>query len=72
MSMFAVSIRNQKGVYYREIKMYNHLTKAINDLSGNNNKYKLALKISLRQFLLLSEGVLKCVIVSDIKLNYCY
>jgi hypothetical protein len=34
----------QKGVYYQEIKIYNHLAKTIKDLSGDKNKFKLALK----------------------------
>ena len=34
----------QKGVYYQEIKIYNHLPKTIKDLSGDKNKFKLALK----------------------------
>jgi hypothetical protein len=34
----------QKGVCYQGIKIYNHLPKAIKDLSGNKNKFKLALK----------------------------
>jgi hypothetical protein len=46
---------NQNGVYYQAIKIYNHLPRAIKDLSSNKNKFKLALKISLRKFLLQSE-----------------
>jgi hypothetical protein len=34
----------QKGVYYSGIKIYNHLPTAIEDLSGDKNKFKLALK----------------------------
>jgi hypothetical protein len=34
----------QKGVYYSGIKIYNHLPTAIKDLSGDKNKFKLALK----------------------------
>jgi len=34
----------QKGVYYSGIKIYNHLPTAINDLSDDKNKFKLALK----------------------------
>ena len=34
----------QKGAYYQEIKIYNHLPKTIKDLSGDKNKFKLALK----------------------------
>ena len=34
----------QKGVYYQGIKFYNHLPKTIKDLSGDTNKFKLALK----------------------------
>jgi hypothetical protein len=34
----------QKGAYYQGIKIYNHLLKAIKDLSGNKNKFKLAIK----------------------------
>jgi len=34
----------QKGVYYQGIKIYNHLTKTITDLSGDKYKLKLALK----------------------------
>jgi hypothetical protein len=34
----------QKGVYYQGIKIYNHLPKAIKDLSGNMDKFKLAIK----------------------------
>ena len=34
----------QKGVYYQGIKIYNHLPKTIKDLSGDKNKFKLALK----------------------------
>ena len=33
----------QKGVYYKGIKIYNHLPKTIKDLSGDKNKFKLAL-----------------------------
>ena len=33
----------QKGVYYSGIKIYNHLPTAIKDLSGDKNKFKLAL-----------------------------
>ena len=35
---------HQKGVYYSGIKIYNHLPTAIKDLSGDKNKFKLALK----------------------------
>ena len=34
----------QNGVYYSGIKIYNHLPTAIKDLSGDKNKFKLALK----------------------------
>jgi hypothetical protein len=34
----------QKGVYYTGIKIYSHLTTAIKYLSGDKNKFKLALK----------------------------
>jgi len=34
----------QKGVYYSGIKIYNHLPTVIKDLSGNKNKFKLAVK----------------------------
>ena len=34
----------QKDVYYQGIKIYNHLPKTINYLSGDKNKFKLALK----------------------------
>ena len=34
----------QKGVYYSGIKIYNYLPTAIKDLSGDKNKFKLALK----------------------------
>jgi len=34
----------QKGVYYSGIKIYDHLPTAIKDLSGDKNKFKLALK----------------------------
>jgi hypothetical protein len=34
----------QKGVYYSGIKIYNHLSTVIKDLSGDENKFKLALK----------------------------
>jgi hypothetical protein len=34
----------QKGVNYSEIKIYRHLPIAIKDLSGDKNKFKLALK----------------------------
>ena len=37
----------QKVVYYQGIKIYNHLPKAIKDLSGGENKCKLALRIYL-------------------------
>jgi hypothetical protein len=33
----------QKSVYYSGIKIYNHLPTAIKDLSGDKNKFKLAL-----------------------------
>ena len=33
----------QKGVYYSGIKIYNHLPIVIKDLSGDKNKFKLAL-----------------------------
>jgi hypothetical protein len=35
---------HQKGAYYQPIKIYNHLPKPIKDLSGNKNKFKLAIK----------------------------
>ena len=34
----------QKGVYYSGVKLYNHLPTAIKDVSGDKNKFKLALK----------------------------
>ena len=34
----------QKGVYYSEIKIYNHLPTAIKNVSDDNNKFKLASK----------------------------
>jgi hypothetical protein len=34
----------KKGVYYSGIKIYNHLPTAIKNLSGDKNKFKLALK----------------------------
>jgi len=34
----------QKGVYYSGIMIYNHVPTAIKDLSGDRNKFKLALK----------------------------
>jgi hypothetical protein len=34
----------KKGVYYQGIEIYNHLPKTIKDLSGDKNKFKLALK----------------------------
>jgi predicted Zn-dependent protease len=34
----------QKCVYYSGIKIYSHLPKAIKDLSGDKNKFKLTLK----------------------------
>jgi len=34
----------QKGVYYSEIKIYNQLPTVIKDLSGDKNKFNLALK----------------------------
>jgi len=34
----------QKGVYYSGIKIYNHLPTTIRDLSGDKNKFKLAIK----------------------------
>ena len=34
----------QKGIYYSEIKIYNHLPTAIEDLSADKNKFKLTLK----------------------------
>jgi hypothetical protein len=34
----------QKGVYCSGIKIYNHLPTPIKDLSGDKNKFKLALK----------------------------
>jgi hypothetical protein len=37
----------QKGVYYSGIKIYNYLPAAIKDLSGDKNKFKLALNGSL-------------------------
>jgi hypothetical protein len=36
----------QKGVYYLGIKIYNHLSTAIKDLSDDKNQFKLALKIT--------------------------
>jgi len=33
-----------KGVYYSGIRIYYHLPTAIKDLSGDKNKFKLALK----------------------------
>jgi hypothetical protein len=33
----------QKGVYYSGVKVYNHLPTAKKDLSGDKNKFKLAL-----------------------------
>ena len=41
----------QKGIYYSGIKIYNNLSTAIKDLSGDKNKLQLALK---RYFLLNS------------------
>ena len=41
----------QKGVYYSGIKFYNHLPTAIKDLSGDKNKFKLALE----RYLLLNS-----------------
>ena len=35
---------HKKGVYYQGIKIYNLLPKTIKDLSGDKNKFKLALK----------------------------
>jgi len=35
---------HQKCVYYSGIKIYSHLPTAIKDLSGDKNKFKLALK----------------------------
>ena len=40
----------QKGVYYSGIKIYSHLPTAIKDLSGDKNKFKLALKIYLLHY----------------------
>ena len=40
----------QKGVYYSGINIYNHLPTAIKDLSGDKNKFKLALKRYLLHF----------------------
>jgi hypothetical protein len=37
-------VATQNGVYYSGIKMYNNLPTAIKDLSGDKNKFKLALK----------------------------
>jgi hypothetical protein len=34
----------QKGVYYSGIKIYDHLLTAMKDLSGDKNKFKVALK----------------------------
>ena len=34
----------QKGIYYSGIKISNHLSTAIKDLSDDKNKFKLALK----------------------------
>ncbi len=34
----------QKGVYYSAIQIFNHIRTAIKDLSGDKNKFKLALK----------------------------
>ena len=34
----------QKGVYYHGLKIYNHLPKTVKDLSGDENKFELALK----------------------------
>ena len=34
----------QKGVYYQGFKICNHSRKTIKDLSGDKNKFKLALK----------------------------
>jgi hypothetical protein len=34
----------QKSVYYSGIKIYNHLPRTIKELSGDKNKFKLALK----------------------------
>jgi len=34
----------QKGIYYSEIKIYNHLPTAIKDLSADKNKFKLTLE----------------------------
>jgi hypothetical protein len=34
----------QKDVCYQGIKIYNHLPRAIKDLSGNKNRFKPALK----------------------------
>jgi hypothetical protein len=34
----------QKGVYYQGINIYSHLPKTTKDLSGDKNKFKLALK----------------------------
>jgi hypothetical protein len=39
----------QKGIYYPEIKIYNHLPTAIKDLCDDKNKFKLALKRYLLQ-----------------------
>ena len=49
----------QKGVYYSGIKIYNHLPTAIKDLSGDKNKFKLALKryLLLNSFYSLEEYV---------------
>jgi hypothetical protein len=44
----------QKGTYYQGIKIYNHLSKAIKDLSGNTGNKK----ISLTQLILQFEGIL--------------
>jgi hypothetical protein len=37
----------QKGVYYSGIKIYNRLPTTIKDLSGDKNKFKVALKDTL-------------------------
>ena len=37
----------EKGVFYSGVKIYNHLPTAIKDLSGDKNKFKLALKMYL-------------------------
>jgi len=47
----------QKGVHYSGVRIYNHLPPAIKDLSGDRNKFKLALRkyISYNSFYSLEE-----------------